>query len=131
VLRARLAAGPDAAVLAGRRVMAFAGIARPEKFFASLSAAGAVLIEQIPLADHQLFTERLFGKLRDRARRLSALPVTTAKDAARLSSEQRAAIHIVSVHVAWDDEAAIEKLLDQVISCRNSLMNRSTSASSL
>ena len=131
VLRARLVAGPSAGILAGRRVMAFAGIARPEKFFTTVRDTRAVLVEQIPLTDHQFFTRRLFERLRDRAQRLDALLVTTAKDAARLSPEQRDEVHVVHVYMAWDDEAALESLLDQVTARRNTSMNRSTSVSSL
>ena len=41
VHRARLVPGPEAAALAGRRVLGFAGIAMPDKFFATLAEAGA------------------------------------------------------------------------------------------
>ena len=43
VLRARLVAGPEAEMLAGQPVFAFAGIASPSKFFATLQESGAVL----------------------------------------------------------------------------------------
>lgn len=115
VLRTRLIAGRGGAELNGRHVVAFAGIGRPDKFFATLGAAGAILVERISLPDHQPFHPRLFRRVINRARSLNALPVTTAKDAARLTVEQRAAVHVVDVTLAWYDPRAIEALLDQAV----------------
>ena len=131
VLRAHLVPGKCVMALAGARVMAFAGIARPEKFFATLEAAGAELVERIAFPDHHPFAGRMFQHLLDRAVCLGALPVTTAKDAARLTAAQRTAVHVMHVALAWDDARAIENLLDQVIARRNTSMKRSTSISSL
>ncbi len=131
VLRARLVAGPDAAVVAGRRVLAFAGIARPGKFFAMLEKTGAVPVGRLSFPDHHPFADREFQRILQQAGRLDALPVTTPKDAARLSWAQRAAVHVIGVRLVWDDPNAIEGVLDQVTARRNTSMNRSTSVSSL
>ncbi len=123
VLSARLVAGPDAAVVAGRRVLAFAGIARPGKFFATLDKTGAVPIGWLSFPDHHRFADREFQRILERARRLDALPVTTPKDAARLSAAQRAAVHVIGVRLVWDDPNAIEGMLGQVIARRNTSLN--------
>ena len=53
VLRASLRPEADtAARLQGRRVLAFAGIGRPEKFFATLEASGAVIARRRSFPDH-------------------------------------------------------------------------------
>jgi tetraacyldisaccharide 4'-kinase len=131
VLRARLVPGPEAAAVAGRRVLAFTGIARPAKFFATLEDAGAVLVERLSFADHHPFADGELRQILSRGWQLDALPVTTPKDAARLTPEQHAAIHVVGVNLAWDDPNAIEGILDQVIARRKTSMNRTTSVSSL
>jgi tetraacyldisaccharide 4'-kinase len=111
VLRARLQ--PDDAILAltGSPVLAFAGIGRPEKFFAMLDAAGVSVVARRPFPDHHRFSHAEFSGLQAEAARLGAVPVTTPKDAARLDPAQRARIKIVGVRLVWDDAAAIEALL--------------------
>jgi tetraacyldisaccharide 4'-kinase len=118
VLRATLVPKQGGAELNGRQVVAFAGIGRPEKFFATVSAMGAVLVERISLPDHQPLPPRLFRRVIDRARSLDALVVTTAKDAARLTLEQRPAVHVVEVTLAWENPGAVEAFLDQVVIAR-------------
>ena len=49
------------------------------------------------------------------AARLGATAVTTPKDAVRLPPALRAQVRVVGVRLAWDDDAAIERLLDAVI----------------
>ena len=112
-------------------MLAFAGIGRPENFFAMLEKAGVVVVDQLGFADHHPFSDREFRRILDRARQLDALPVTTPKDAVRLATPQRASVHVVGVTLAWDDPSAIEGLLDQIAARRNTSMNRSTSVSSL
>ena len=48
---------PMAPAFAGQQVFAFAGIGRPEKFVASLEAAGAIVIGSCFFADHHPYTE--------------------------------------------------------------------------
>jgi tetraacyldisaccharide 4'-kinase len=131
LLRARLVPGPEVAAIVGRRVLAFAGIARPAKFFSTLQDAGVELVERLSFPDHHPFTDGEFRRILSRSRQLDALPVTTPKDAARLTPGRRAAVHAVGVRLAWDDAEAIEGMLDQVTARRNTSVNRSTSVSSL
>lgn len=114
VLHAHLAAGPEAAAVAGRRVVAFAGIGRPEKFFQGLAALGAQVLATHPFADHYPYAEADVQPILDEAYALNAIPVTTAKDAVRLPIDQRRQVTVVPVTVAWTDEAAVEALLAAV-----------------
>ncbi|HEU4518073.1 MAG TPA: tetraacyldisaccharide 4'-kinase [Microvirga sp.] len=110
VLRGRL--GPDpgaAAAFRGRRVLAFAGIGRPQKFFDTLLAAGAVLEEVRPFPDHHPFTAAELRDLRDTARRRGLVLTTTEKDAARIGPE--AEVATLPVRLEVDDPAAWRALL--------------------
>ncbi len=113
VLRARLE--PDAAArsLAGRRVVAFAGLARPEKFFAMLRGLGADVAATRAFADHHEFATEELAALAAAAG--DAVLATTPKDAARLAPAWRARVHVAGVALAWQDEAALAALLDRAL----------------
>lgn len=113
VLRARLAPGPEQRQLARQRVVAFAGIGDPGKFFRSLSAAGAQVVAKRVFDDHHEFDAADIQPILDEAYELGAIPVTTAKDAVRLSPDQRQQVNVLTVTVEWQDTAALGRLLDR------------------
>ena len=111
VLRAVLV--PDLGELDfARRYLAFAGIGRPGKFFAGLRAAGVTLAGIWAFADHHPYTEADLAALRRDAHGAGAMLLTTPKDIARLTADQRADIAVADVTLAWEDEAALDDLLD-------------------
>lgn len=81
---ADLEPGPGARSLAGQRVIAFAGIGVPEKFFATLEELGARVIAARSFADHHVYKVREIERLQARARAERAVLVTTEKDLVRL-----------------------------------------------
>jgi tetraacyldisaccharide 4'-kinase len=111
VLRARLKPGPEAALLAGKPVFAFCGIASPRKFFATLQEAGAVLAGRKAFADHYPFDNDDLRELLAEAESLRATPVTTRKDFVRIPDSFRQQVTVVSVALEWEDPSAIETLL--------------------
>ena len=86
--RVRLAA-PETAWLDGSRVVAFAGIGRPEKFFTTLRAAGADLRRAVAMPDHVNPSEGTATRLLAAAEAENALLVTTQKDLVRLRGARR------------------------------------------
>lgn len=65
-------------------VLAFAGIADPAKFFATLESNGFEVLEKRAFADHHPFKPNELKTLTKEAEALSATLITTEKDAARL-----------------------------------------------
>lgn len=102
------------AELGATPLLAFAGIGRPEKFFASLRAAGLHVARACPFADHHRYTGTELDALARAAARLGARLVTTAKDAVRLPRAFRERCTVVPVRVAWRDAAQPERLLAPV-----------------
>src|SRR6185369_6847792 len=103
VMRAHLVPErPDA--LQGRKVFAFAGIGRPDKFFETLRNLGAELTDTRPFPDHHRFTPAELSSLRKDAQDDGAVLVTTEKDFVRLASEDRDGILTLPVRAAFTNE---------------------------
>ncbi len=115
VLHARLEQGPGIADLIGQKVMAFAGIARAEKFFDGLAQAGVAVVARRAFPDHHPYTEREIEDVLESAERLGATAVTTPKDAVRLPPALLARARVVGVGLVWENDAAIDGLLDAVL----------------
>ena len=92
---------PTGAGWSGMRVIAFAGIGHPEKFFTMLRALGAELVQEVPLGDHQNPGAKLLRRLNAAAASHDAALVTTEKDAVRLPREWRT--RVLSLPVADAD----------------------------
>jgi tetraacyldisaccharide 4'-kinase len=115
VLRADLVQDPAIADLAGRQVLAFAGIALPEKFFDPLRQAGAVLVATRTFPDHHAYTARDLKALLGEARDQGAIPVTTPKDAVRLPEAIREQVTVIGVGLKWHEPSQIDQLLARVV----------------
>ncbi len=112
VLGARLVpANGDGAEWQGRKVLAFAGIGRPEKFFDSLREAGAEIVAAHAFPDHYPYGEDEAEALMEAAQTVGAQAVTTAKDAERLEVDMQERVGVFKVRVQWQDEAALARLL--------------------
>jgi len=112
VLRARLVGD---ARLDGRRVVAFAGIGRPEKFFATVQEAGADLVETHAWPDHHAYTTVEITRLKARASEQNAQLITTEKDFVRLGPGEGEGIEVLPVRVVFDDDAALKRLLEMLL----------------
>jgi tetraacyldisaccharide 4'-kinase len=107
-------AGPE--VLAGQRVLAVAGLGRPEGFADLLRAAGAEIVETRWFPDHHSFTETEVGAAVAAAEAAGAAVVTTAKDAVKMA--EGSAVWVVEAGMVplaghWDD---LWRLLPEAVS---------------
>jgi tetraacyldisaccharide 4'-kinase len=121
VFAARLA--PDAgfiAALGGGRVLAFAGIGDPRKFFSTLTGLGITVAAARGFPDHHRYTAAEAKALCDDADRDGLVLVTTEKDLVRISGDEALAelaahAHALPVRLAFEDEAGFARLLSSRI----------------
>jgi tetraacyldisaccharide 4'-kinase len=110
---------PDAGVIAalgGHRVLAFAGIGDPEKFFLTLADAGIAVAATRSFPDHHRLTRTQAQALCDEAVRDGLELVTTEKDLARLAGDAEVAqlatqARALPVTLAFEDENGFRALL--------------------
>lgn len=110
------AAGDGEEKSTNRKVIAFAGIARPQKFFDTLESNGFHIFSQFGFADHHVYTHGQLNHMFQRAEKAGARLITTEKDWIRLSDAWRKKIDYIKISVDPDDafKAFFGKVLDRL-----------------
>jgi tetraacyldisaccharide 4'-kinase len=96
-------------------VVAFAGIARPRKFYRTLQQLGADVRRMEAYPDHHAFTQKDFASLRSKAEELGGRLVTTEKDYARLPEAMRAEVLSIPVRAVFEDAAALLAMVPAIV----------------
>jgi tetraacyldisaccharide 4'-kinase len=105
VLRAHLVPSEaSVAALRGKRVLAFAGIGDPGRFFKTLRIGGIDVVAEKAFADHHPFSDDEIEALVAAAKRDGLTLVTTEKDFARLRRKRAQDIMPFAVTLRFDDE---------------------------
>ena len=121
VLRSHLKPDPvSVARLSGKRVLAFAGIGDPPRFFWTLRASGIEVVGARAFADHHEFSKGEIEALVDEAKRDGLTLVTTEKDLARLRGAEGgpAWAHEVAafaVTLEFEDAVTLRKLVSGIL----------------
>ena len=110
VLRAHLVPDPEIQEFVDAKVLAFAGIAVPNKFFTMLRENKLDLVRSVSFPDHHPYSDADIYRLIEMAR--GATLVTTPKDAVRLPAIMRSKVRVMGVSLAWDTPAMLDAMLD-------------------
>lgn len=111
--RAKLTPDPaSAGELKNKRVLAYAGIGAPEKFFRSLELAGVVVAKKRSFGDHHRYTGSEAAELLAAAKNSGLDLVTTEKDLARMRGDEtlktlQEESKVLRVRFVLDDESVI------------------------
>jgi tetraacyldisaccharide 4'-kinase len=104
--------------LKGVKVLGFAGIGRPEKFFATLREIGAEVVATKPFADHHPYSGADIANLERQAVKLGAILVTTEKDAMRIQGGPQ--VETVQVRIELSDDVKFAGLIERASMSRSS-----------
>ncbi|MBN2225198.1 MAG: tetraacyldisaccharide 4'-kinase [Deltaproteobacteria bacterium] len=103
---------------AGMRVLAFSGIARPQRFFEALEGLGAATADRMVFADHHRYADEDVDLLNRRAREAGAeIFVTTEKDLARLPGDAPFTLPVGALVMdlaITGDDALVEMIVKRV-----------------
>jgi tetraacyldisaccharide 4'-kinase len=109
-------AAASRARLSRQKIIAFAGIGRPEKFFETLRGLGANLVQAVPFPDHHRFSSADISTLKSASRQFGATLVTTEKDYVRLQAiPDLPPIDTLAVTLETSRGTELEKLLSVAV----------------
>lgn len=122
-LLARSQPKPSMLALKDKKIIAFCGIAVPQKFYYMLKNAGAEIIEKISFADHYHYTQKDLHLLHKKAKEHDALLVTTSKDTARIGKEfeqELKDITVAEMELKFENQDKLEALIETAIHAKKS-----------
>jgi tetraacyldisaccharide 4'-kinase len=104
--------------LAGRRGLAFAGIADPDGFFNALEEVGVVLAATLAFPDHSTYGEEECAALARLKKSCRAdFLITTAKDGVKLATASTAELpfYVARLDMAFHDPVPLQTALDKLL----------------
>lgn len=119
ILHATIEPEPSfAAMIRGRRVLALAGIGRPQKFITTLEACGAIVVDRHFVGDHMPYAPDELAKIGERAKASDLLVITTTKDQARMGTSRDilgARLIALPVSLKLVDEVVLDGLMKRTV----------------
>lgn len=98
--------------LKDKNVFAFTGIAHANKFFDGLERCGAHVVVKRSFPDHHTWTREELEAMLEEAKNSNLLPVSTAKDVARMPDDLKKHIAMCDAIIRWEDEMALDVFLN-------------------
>jgi tetraacyldisaccharide 4'-kinase len=116
----------DVQSIAGKRVLAFCALARPDSFFQSLSNLKVTVVGTHAFPDHHWYTRKDLQKLQDEGERLSCdLLLTTEKDLVKLlefKDSLRQPVMATTLTTTW--VGGIPNYLNQLLAAKSATQNK-------
>lgn len=97
------------------RVIAFAGIGRPQKFYKSLADCGFEILKTFDFPDHHFYKEAELLELIAQAHSLKADIYTTSKDYVKIPAALRGSFKVLEISVVWDEPERLTKFVMQCL----------------
>lgn len=108
-VRAKIVA-KNLADFSGKKLLAFCGLAYPQKFFSLLKTQ-----KTYEFPDHHSYTEKELKKICEEAEIMAATPITTKKDWVKFSPEFRKKISYLDVELEFENPSLIRAELQKIL----------------
>ncbi len=99
----------------GKKIIAFCGLAYPQKFFSLLKENGVELIEEISFPDHYPYKESDLESMCKISEKENLRIVTTKKDWIKFSPKYRKKISYLDIELVFEDKELIRKELKKFL----------------
>ncbi len=108
---------PKASMLAlkDKKILAFCGLAYPQKFYHMLHEVGANIVERVSFADHHHYSKKELALLKKRGKQHEAILVTTSKDAVRLPDSVKLEVTIAEMELVFENDDKLEDMINAVL----------------
>lgn len=109
---------PQRPQISSKKVIAFAGIGRPEKFYQSLKELRFEIAETIDFPDHHFYTTQELENLIQKAQEKNCALITTTKDFVKIPHHLQAHFHVLEITIKWQDKKALQEFITQKLLTR-------------
>jgi len=97
--------------LKNNRVIAFAGIGRPQKFYTSLQELGIEIVKTFDFPDHHYYSENELNNLLDCAEKENAELITTSKDFVKIPASMQSAFKVLNIRIQWENPSELQNFI--------------------
>lgn len=102
---------PELPKLKNNKVIAFAGIGRPQKFYTSLQELGIEIIKTYDFPDHHYYTEAELHNILDEAQKLGVEAITTTKDFVKISPALQNKFKVLEIKMKWEKHKELQDFI--------------------
>jgi len=97
--------------LNNNRVVAFAGIGRPQKFYTSLQELGIEIIQTFDFPDHHYYTVEELQKIINFAKENKAQAITTSKDFVKIPNSLKDNFIVLNIGIQWEKPQELQEFI--------------------
>lgn len=102
------------------KVLAFAGIGHPQKFYHTLGQLGFDVAETIDFPDHHFYRKEELENILQKAKELNAEVYTTGKDFVKIPPSLQKYINVLEIAVVWDNPDELLKFIKEKTAIKKS-----------
>ena len=93
------------------RVIAFAGIGRPQKFYNTLQELSLEIVDTIDFPDHHYYSEAELQQILEKAKKNKAQAITTSKDFVKIPDSLKNQFSVLNIGIQWENPSQLQNFI--------------------